>query len=465
MSSISGTVYSTLSALNTYSVAIDVTSTNIANAESTGYSRQTAIIKEKVNGNGAGCGVDVSKIERAYNSFLMVQLRNANQELGKSSIELEVLSSIEQVFSETDGSGLDAAMSSFWNAWQEVVNDPSGPTARSVMLSAAESLADTFNSMDSELSEISTGVEKSIDDTLTKINSLVGQIQEANKNLFNLKVSGQSTNACSDTLDSLVLELASLADIEVSTNNLGQVSVQLKNGGTAVYLVDASTSKNEGGVAWTLDRLTSNTQEITRVDNTGTQTNETLSISSGELGGYLDMRERVAAYQSKLDKLAGEIIDQVNTLHRSGYDLNGANNSVDFFSGTDAGSIAVNTTIAADPRLIAAASATGGTGDGSVAAAIAKLQSNTTFTNLGNLTFSDYYNAIVSGIGSEVESAETTNDTNSATQMYYTNACLSVSGVSTDEEMAKLVLYQNAYDSAAKIMTVLDEMLQTLIRM
>jgi len=81
----------------------------------------------------------------------------------------------------------------------------------------------------------------------------------------------------------------------------------------------------------------------------------------------------------------------------------------------------------------------------------------------GTSTFSDYFNTMVSSIGAEVQSAETSNEGLSNAQAFYTNQCLSVSGVSTDEEMARLILYQNAYDAAAKLMTVLDEMMQTLI--
>jgi len=489
MTTISSTVYSSLSALNTYSAAINVTSTNIANAESAGYSRQTAVIREKVAGDGTGYGVDVSVIKRSYDSFLTAQLRSANQELGKSSVELEVLNAIEQVFSTSDGSGLDGAMSDFWNAWQEVANDPSGLTARSVLASTAETLADTFNSMSSQLSEISMGIEDGVDETVEKINDLVKQIKEANQDLFSMEVSGQSTNTCKDTLDSLVLELSSLADIRVSTNDVGQVNIQLTNGDSPAYLVDTSISAEEGGSTWTLDRLSTDPQKITRVDSGKIETGEVLTISSGALGGYLlNARDEVAEYQEQLDALAMEIVEEVNDRHGAGYDLEGIP-GVDFFStdtaGAGAGYITVNPLIVNDPGKIAA-SASGSSGDNSNARDIADLQNELIknwpdidkWTNTGDwsgiddwpdnettATFSDYYNAIVSKIGTAVQSAEIGHERLSNAQAFYTNASLSVSGVSTDEEMAKLVLYQNAYEAAAKIMSTLDELMQTLINM
>jgi len=449
MTTISSTVYSSLSALNTYSVAIDVTSTNIANAESAGYSRQTAIISEKLAADGTGYGVDVETIKRSCDSFLTSQLRNANQELGKSGVEVGVLSSIEQVFSDTGDSGLSAAMGKFWNAWQEVVNDPSGSTARSVLATAADTLADTFNDMSSALSEISAGIENSIDETVTKINDLVQQIGDANQQLVMMEASGQNANFLKDTLDSQVQELSSLIDIEVSTNDFGQINVEL------VY-VDTST-----GTSSSISLVSGTSTFKLNDDLTVGSTDVTNYISSGKLGGYLEGATEVSGYQKQLDELAKAIMGEVNALHTSGIDLDG-NAGLPFFTGTGSADMAVNDAIINNPGKIAAASDADVTGDGSSAAAIAELQNSSL---INGSTFSDFYNALVSEIGATVQDAETGYERSSNAQAYFTNACLSVSGVSTDEEMAKLVLYQNAYEAAAKIMTVLDELMQTLIEM
>jgi len=457
MSTISATVHSALSALNAYSVAISVTNTNIANVETSGYSRQTAVIKEKTSANGIGTGVDVSAIERAYDSFLTLQLRSANQELGKSSVEVKVLTSIEQVFADTEDSGLSVAMSEFWNAWQDVVNDPSGSTTRSVLASAADTLADTFNGMSSELSDIAEGIEDSLIETVEKINELIRQIADENQNLVQLEASGQDANTCKDNLDSLVLELSSLVDINTSSNDAGQISIQLSKGKPLV----------EGNIAWSLStekNWTTGLMDVTWVDSAGDSTVVTDTVSSGELGGYLEVREELASYQDQLDELAVAIMAQINALHTSGYDVNG-DEGVSFFTGPGAGDMAVNSEIISDSGKIAAAStADGGSGDGSNAVAIAELQ-NKISLNSETSTFSDYYDALVSKIGASVQSTESGYESLSNAQEYYTNQCLSVSAVSLDEELAKLTLYQNAYDAAAKMMTVLDEMMESLIAM
>ncbi|OPY12145.1 MAG: Flagellar hook-associated protein 1 [Syntrophus sp. PtaU1.Bin005] len=453
MNSISGSIYSVLSALNTYSAAIDVTSTNIANAESAGYSRQTAVISEKLAADGTGYGVDVSTIKRAYDSFLTAQLRRASQDLGKSNVEVEMFRAIEAVFTDSENTGLSKAMSQFWNAWQGLVNDPSSPTARSVLASSSDTLAKTFNSTSSDLSAISLKMDDGIHETVEEINKLTRQISDTNQKIIAMEASGLSANSVRDHLDSLVQELSSLAEINISTNDAGQINVQMANGkplveGTSTWMLSAEKDANTGLL------------DVTWLDTEGNSIVVTQSVTRGKLAGYLEARNELASYQDQLDALAVSMMDQINTLHQGGYDLYGSSGAA-FFSGTGAADMKVQAAILNDPGKIAAASAGGGTGGSANAEAIAELQ--TSFLMNGTSTYSDYFNAMVGNIGSAVQAAEIDNEGLSNAQTFYTNQCLSVSGVSVDEEMARLVLYQNAYDAAAKLMTVFDEMMQTLI--
>lgn len=462
MSTISGIVNSALSALNTYQVAIDVTNNNIANSETAGYSRQRAVIQARdsvsLTTGTIGGGVTISKIERIYDSFLTSQLCSANEDYGKWEAETETLASIEEVFSDTDDSGLSSALSDFWNGWQDVVNDPSDSSARSVLTSTADTLAKTFNSMSSELSGIQKDIDNSVADTVNSINDLVQQIADVNQKIADADASGMDTNTYKDSLDLLVQELSSFVDIHTYTNEAGQTCVQLVSGKPLV----------EGIATWSLFTETNSTtglKDILWTDSGGGSAVITQEISSGKLGGYLEVRDEViTSYQDKLDELAVSIMEQVNALHTGGYDLDGES-GVAFFSGAGASDLAVNSEILDDPGKIAASTTADGVPDnGSNATAIANLQDSLVLDS-GTSTFSDYYASMVSDIGSTVSSAESMYSTQSDLVEFCENQCASVSGVSQDEEMAKLVLYQSAYSSAAKVITILDEMLQTLIDM
>jgi flagellar hook-associated protein 1 FlgK len=402
--------------------------------------------------------VDVTKIKRVYNSFLTSRLCSETGELGKLDAEKETLSSIEEIFSETDDNGLSSAMSEFWNSWSDVVNDPSDSTARSVLATAADTLADTFNAMSSDLSEIQDGINDSVVDTVNSINDLVEQIAAVNKNITEAEASGANTNTYKDTLDSLILELSSLVEINTYTNEKGQTCIQLANGKPLV----------DGTSTWQLSTEASSAagmQDVTWVNSGGESTVITDDTTGGKLGGYLEVRDNVIpAYQDKLNELAASIIEQVNALHTSGYDREGES-GVSFFTGSGAADIAVNTEILDEPgKIAAAATADSAPGDGTNALAIADLQ-NSIILDGGTSTFSDYYTTLVSDIGALVNSVDSRYSVQSDVVEYCQSQRDSVSAVSSDEEMAKLVLYQNAYEAAANVITILDEMMETLINM
>jgi flagellar hook-associated protein 1 len=451
MTTISSIMNSTLSALTTQQAAINIVSNNIANVNTDGYSQQKVVISSTTTGTEANA-------KRVYDTFLTNQISDANQELGKYEAETKYLDSVEVIFDESEGSGLSEAMSEFWTGWEDLVNDPSDSSARSILVAAADTLATTFNNMADDLDEIQAGIDDDVVSTVEDVNDLVEQIAALNKKLVQADAAGQDTNAYQDSIDSLVSELSSLVDVNTYQNDLGQTCIQLADGKPLV----------EGSTAWSLATATNSTtglQDITWVAEDGTTTVVTTDITGGELGGCLEVRDTVIpAYQEQMDELAVSIMDAINDLHTSGYDLDGEAGEA-FFAGTGAADMAVTAEILADSGKIAAASsADGATGDATIAESIAALADSLVMDD-NTSTFSDYYNALVSKIGAASEAATASEETQSDAVTALKNLRDSISGVSLDEETTKLVLYQNAYEASAKVMSVLDEMLQTIIEM
>jgi flagellar hook-associated protein 1 FlgK len=190
-----------------------------------------------------------------------------------------------------------------------------------------------------------------------------------------------------------------------------------------------------------------------------------VALGAGELAGVVEIRDTtLASYRTSLNTLAKGIADAVNVLHQSGTDATGVA-GLAFFSytaGNEAGSLAVNATIVADPRRVAAAGGPNRPGDGSIAASIADLRTALLF-GTGSQTASDVYAGFVSRIGS---------DTRQGTEMASNQALVvshletrreSVSGVSLDEEATDMIRFQHAYQAAARVITAVDEMLDLLI--
>lgn len=453
MSSISEIMNTALSALTTQQAAINITNSNIANVNTDGYSRRQVAIECTEY-----AGVQASDAKRVCDTFLLKQIVSETQDLGKWEAEAKYLESVEAVFDESEGSGLSESMSEFWNAWQDLVNDPSGSTERSTLASVADTLTQTFNSIRSDLSDIQEGIDDDIVTTVSTINRIVEQIADLNQKIARANADGQDTNTFQDSLDSLVTELSSLIDISSYENKNGQICIQTANGKPLV----------EGTTTWSLSteiNSTTGLQDVIWVDSDGNSYVITDDISGGKLGGCLEIRdERIPAWQDQLDELAAALMNEVNALQTGGYDINGGS-GVAFFTGTGASDMAVNTDILDDPGTIAASSsADGAPGDGSNASAIAELQNRLLFDS-GTSNFSDFYATLVSEVGTAIQSAQAGYESRSDMVEFCTNQRESVSGVSLDEETAKLIVYQNAYEAAAKVISVLDELMETILDM
>lgn len=462
MSSINGIMSAALSALTTYTSAIDVINSNIGNVETEGYTRQKAVIQAKAPVSTGttltGTGIGVVNVERVYNAFLTRQLRAANQEMGQWTAQKEGLSSVEQVFADTSESSLSSILSSFWNNWQNLVNNPTGATERLVLVNSAANLASAFQSMGLQLFDIQKGIDSSVAQNATQANQIIQQIADLNRRIQQAQAAGQNINAYQDELDQKVLNLSNLININAYTNVNGQVSIQLESGKPLV----------EGASTWLLStqiNTLTGMRDITWPDGSAAPPVVNSEITGGKIGGYLNVRDNlIPSYQMDINNLAQTIITEVNALHTGGFDING-NAGLPFFTGSGATDIAIHPNIQLDPGLIAAA-ATAATapGNGSNALAIAELQ-NTLALSGGTATFNQYYGALTSRVGSDTQSANAGYANKTATVNAWRSQRDSYSGVSIDEEQMNLILYQNAYSASAKLMSVVDSMMKDLLNM
>ena len=460
MSDIYGIMSMAGQALLTQQQAISVTSHNIANVNTPGYSRQRLKMTTNTPVDSAvgpmGSGVSGETIERIYDRYLSAQLINESQALGRWDTQKGAVEMVEVIFNEVDGSGLSQAMSKFWDAWQSLANNPDGTTERQILVTASQVLAATFNQLNSDLSQNQQNLDLAIQGTVADINRLSQQIADLNGKIISSEAGSFSANDYRDQRELLLRELSELIDINTFEDATGAVSVLVANGRPLV----------SSGQFWQLSTETNvaGFQDIAWVDDTGNPTNITADISGGRLKGYLDVRDGVIdGYINRLDTLAQTLMTDVNTLHQNGFDLDGLGGEV-FFIGTAASDMAVNPNIVGDLDLIAAASdALTVPGDSRQAIEIANLQYQLTMG--GTQSYNDYYSAIVRDVGNEVLKSEASYNHQSDMMAQLENQRESVSGVSLDEEMINLLKFQNAYAAAAKLITTADEMMQTILQM
>jgi flagellar hook-associated protein 1 FlgK len=440
---------------------INVTGNNIANVNTPGYSRQRLNLSSDVpimTGNGLmGSGVTANKVERVYQRFLGVQINNETQSLGQWEAHKDALERVEMIFDESGGYGLNQVMSEFWNAWQDLTNNPSGSAERTVLVAKSEMLTATFSKNYEDLQKIQRDIDWNIEGAVEEINRLSENMVDLNQKIIQVESGGHMANDYRDQRDLVLKELSELIDINSFEDANGGVTVSVGSGqalveGTHTYKL--STQANADGH-----------QDVTWLDSSGNPVIISNNISKGKLKGWLDARDvEIDNSLNKLDTLAQNLMTEVNSLHATGYGLDGSTGN-DFFTGTAlATGIQVNPLIANDTNLIAAAEGIDKPGDNGNAIAIANLQEELTM-NGTTATFGAYYDSMVSDAGLAVQQATSYYDHQSQMVLQVENYRESISGVSIDEEAVNLIKYQNAYQAAAKLITTADEMMETVLAM
>jgi flagellar hook-associated protein 1 FlgK len=441
--------------LTVYQVATEVTSENIANVNTEGYSRQRVVLEASPptthNGFPLGTGVKIATVERYYDGLLQQQLVTGNSTYGYDSLRSQVLQQIEPSFNELTNDGIGAAITDFFNAWQDLSTNASGTTERQIVLSQAQILADSFKSVSTTLTDTIAAQDTSLTALTSDVNNMLTNIASLNAQIRQTELVSGNANEMRDQRDLLVKQLSEQMGIKYTENSDGTTDVYVQDSSSTYYLV-------QGDQAGSLSLSGSSPARSVTINAVGGATrvvDNTLYTAQdgGTLWATLQLRDVIVPdYLSQLDTLASDIITGVNAQHQAGLDINGGTGTA-FFSGTSAATIGVNITNTDD--IAAATSTSPPPGGNANALAMVGLQSG----------YSSSYNTLVAQIGLDVDQAETVVSQDEAYLKQLNTLRDSKSGVSLDEELTNLVMYQRSYQASAKLITTVADMMDTVIGM
>jgi flagellar hook-associated protein 1 FlgK len=453
MSGLIGTMWMALGALQAQQGGLQATTNNVANLNTPGYSRERPILEEAnpvVQDNVVfGGGVELKGIESLRSDLLNLQIGNETQQQGKSQAYVNTMTQVQTLFPD-DTTGIGAQVSSFFQSLNNLSTNPSDPTLRQSVLTAAGNMASAFNNTATQLTAVSSGVNNGVQQQVQEVNQISQQIAAINVKLAAVSSTGQEYSTFLDQRSALIEKLAGL--IDVSQINDGASSVTLTTSQGAALVVD--------GQPYSL---------TTEVDSSGKQhiyssqgNDITGKISGGELGGMLQARDQtIPALQSQLDSLASGMVTALNTANALGTDLNGNPGGNLFVPITGTGAASSMAVAITDPALLAASSDDSSGGNGNIAnlSAVA----NQAVSN--GLTPSGGYSNLVFQAGMSVSDGNTELNASNAMLQQLQQQRSSVSGVSLDEEASNLLLYQRAYQAAAQAVSAVNQMLQIAINM
>jgi flagellar hook-associated protein 1 FlgK len=435
--------------------AMAVVSNNIANVNTPGYTREVVNLEETPPVDYAnqqyGTGVTIAKIQSVRDNVLQLRLNQETQNQGKLNTLSNGLNQIQTLFNEPAGSGLQSLLSQFFGSFQQLSADPTNLGLRQAVINSAQSLAAGFNQSASALVTQQQDADQGVVQTVQQINQLTAQIAQLNGQISTTSGAGQNTNSFQDQRAQLINQLSQLVDVQSITADGS--SLTLTTGGGAELVV--------GNQSFNLTTQTNATTGLQDVYSQGADITST--IQSGNLAGDLQLRDQqIPSILSNLDTLANSIATSVNTQNAAGFDLNGNAGGNIFTPPAAVAGSALNLSVAiTDPNKVAA-SGDGTPGNNANATALANLQNAPI---VGGQNPIAAYSGLVFQIANSAATASSQLSGENSVVQQLQDQVGSVSGVSLDEEGANLILYQNAYNAAARVAGVVANLFQTAINM
>jgi flagellar hook-associated protein 1 FlgK len=437
--------------LSAYTKVFNVIQNNISNANTPGYAEQDQSLQAASfdPSQGVGGGVIAGPLIDSRSQYLEQDVRNQQQLLGDAQQRATDLGQVQPLFDLTSTSGISNDLSNFFNSFSNLSVSPNDAEARQNVIDSAGQVAQSFNETAQGIAQVQGNVATETTNSVTQINTLASQIAALNQQ-FASNADARQDPGLQAQLNSTLESLSSIANYS---------TIQLSDGGVNVYL-GGQTPLVLGSQQLQISAGTSDSA-ATIQDSQGNDI--TSEITTGSLGALIqEQNVTLPGYNAQLNTLAQTFADQVNGQLAQGVDQNGSAPTTNLFSydqSSDAASTLAVTNITTDQIAAASASAPGGNGN---ALAVAQLA---TAPVVNGVSFTEAYGELGSQVGQDVSNAQ--NDQSQA-QDLVTQAQQQrsqQSGVNLDTEAAKLLQFQTSYQAVGKMVTVLDDLTQTVIDM
>lgn len=435
-------------AMGAYEKAMEVVQNDTVNANAPGYVKQSVVLQSlpfDLVGGQAG-GVTAAQVLSSRDEYAEHNVQIQQTALGLSSTLASHLSALEPVFDLQSTTGIAGSLNSLFSAFSQLTIAPNDAQARQSVVSAASSLSVAFNVAANSIAGARNAVDTDTRSTVADINQIVADIQKINVALRNNAQENQDPG-----LDSRLH-----VDLENLAQYAGFSTIQAQDGTVSIFMGDQRPLLI-GTTQYTISAATGAATQI--LDSNGNDI--TANVNGGQLGALVRIRNTtLPQYQSQLDQLAQNIADTINSQLASGVDQAGAAGAPLFAYSAAAPAKTLAVTSITASQLAAASSGNPGGNDNAVT--LSGLQ-NAAIGTLGGFTFTQFYGALSSTIGRDISNAQDDQTTQQQLLAQAQSLRSQSSSVSLDEEAARLLQYQQAYEATGKLITVINQMTQTLM--
>lgn len=461
MSNLLGNIQTSATGLRVASTGLSVTSQNVANATTEGYSRRTvnAVTRQPTlrDGHLYGTGAEVALLGRSADRLIDDQMVTVIGQESRSATAYNTLAAVESYFDEESVAGPSTLLREFFDSLSELKADPSDDSLRQQVVQTADRFADSVNRTADALDRAQDLIQDELEDAVTDVNGKLEQVAALNARVISAG-GGVSAGDYADQRDVLIQELAEDVGATVHYSGSGEATVFI--GG------HAAVSKGHAREL-TVTTTATGAPQVNLSAGTASAVINVTSDLGGTFGGLSDAWTASDGYLADLDTWVDDLTGAFNTQHQAGFDANGAAGA-DFFTftaGSEAATFAVDATLLTDVSLIAAAgAATAAAGDDDNLDLLIDVEDGLNFVG-GTLDAGDALAQIYGDVGRDVYGLELENGTHQAELADMTELRRAISGVDLDEEAANLMQWQAAYEANARVISTTNQLLDTLMAM
>ena len=458
-----------LSGLQAAQASLNVISSNIANAQTPGYSREVVPIESQIVGTSTA-GVTTGLVQRQVDQNLAEAARQQDTATSAATTTDTYFQQLQSLFGQVNSSNsLGTVLGNFASALQSLSTTPEDPIAQQNAVSTGQSLAQRLNSLSSGIQQIRTGVDSDLATSVSTLNTALQSIANYNNAITHAQATGVSTASLEDQRDKALDQVAQLMGVSDFTRPDGSMVVLTTSG---KVLVDSSAVQLSYTQAGTVTATTPMSPlGLGSLDLTG-------EITTGKIGALLNLRDQqLPNVTAELNQFSNGLFNATSTptLGTTNSGLGATNDANHFFAAVDvtngvdnSASIQVNPDLIANPGLL----------DGTLAnpdptisqGLIDGLNAAQTFAaagNFANSTTTSLNNYAAQIVGQTANAAATASDNASFQTSLQTSVqarASSVSGVSVDQELANLTVFQNMYAASAHVLSVVQNMFDALLQ-
>lgn len=440
-------------------LALSASSHNIANLQTKGYTRQSALLMAvgpDASGRSAGNGVQVTSLLRFSDNYKTQAMWRANSEQGMYSQSQPYLTQLESVMGDASAS-LSAGIDDFFKAVNAVAGDPGSTPLRQQVLTAAGLMGERFNGLNNVFNTQLTSVRQQRSALVDSANVDIATIARLNKQIIETQASGVSASSLIDARDQAIDDLSSKMALEVSDNPDGSRDVSLKSGQALVI----------GGMHGTLKAAPSaDSPQAFSISFANSTFALDASKMGGQLGGLTQFEiNTLLPLQEDVDSLAEQIATLVNEQLADGFTAPGMAGSPLFVytPGNGANMLKTVEGFKAQDLAFSSDGTPGDTGNLQILAALKGRSIE--LPNIGNVLLSDADTQMLGKLAVDSKINKAALKTAETVRVQSINDWQSTSGVNEDEEAVKLVEFQRMYQANMQVISIANSLFDATLAM